>query len=58
MPNVFASTLRFIRAEDGPAPVEYAVMMALILMACIGSVNSMGVKVGSTFSRVASTLGT
>jgi pilus assembly protein Flp/PilA len=32
---------RFIAAEDGPTAVEYAVMIALIVVACIGSVQAL-----------------
>lgn len=35
------STLRFLKSEDGPTSVEYAVMISLILVACIASVNAM-----------------
>ncbi len=50
------SFIRFLKEEDGPAAVEVAVMLALIVMVCIGSLNSLGLKVGNTFSTVASKL--
>jgi pilus assembly protein Flp/PilA len=53
---LYSVALHFIREEDGPAAVEYAVMMALIVMVCIGALNSLGAKVGTTFSNVASHL--
>jgi pilus assembly protein Flp/PilA len=31
----------FLKREDGPTAVEYAVMLALIIMACIASVNAL-----------------
>lgn len=34
--------LEFLRSEDGPTAVEYAVMLALILMFCIGAIRLMG----------------
>lgn len=34
--------LQFLREEDGPTAVEYAVMLALILLVCIGAVASVG----------------
>ncbi|HVS39027.1 MAG TPA: Flp family type IVb pilin [Gemmataceae bacterium] len=46
----------FLRNEDGPAPVEVAVLLALVVMVGIGSLNSLGLKVGNTFSTVASKL--
>ena len=33
---------RFIAAEDGPTAVEYAVIIALIVITCIGSVSAVG----------------
>jgi pilus assembly protein Flp/PilA len=34
--------VRFLTAEDGPMAVEYAVMPALIIVACIGAVTTVG----------------
>jgi pilus assembly protein Flp/PilA len=48
---------RFLVSEDGPTAVEYAVMLALIVVACIGIVTSLGTSASSTFSRVNSSLG-
>ncbi len=56
MRQLYSITLRFILDEDGPAAVEYAVLLALIVMVCIGSLNTLGLKVGSTFTNVASHL--
>jgi pilus assembly protein Flp/PilA len=47
---------QFVVSEDGPTAVEYAVMLALILVACITIVTSLGVTVSGTFSQVNSTL--
>ncbi|SFH88107.1 Flp family type IVb pilin [Planctomicrobium piriforme] len=33
---------RFLQSEDGPTAVEYAVMMALLLMTCIVTIKSVG----------------
>jgi len=46
----------FLRSEDGPTAVEYAVMLALILVACITIVTSLGTNISGTFSSVNSTL--
>jgi pilus assembly protein Flp/PilA len=43
---------RFLVSEDGPTAVEYAVMLALILVACITIVTTLGTSVSGTFSRV------
>ena len=38
MRHPLAATIRFLKAEDGPTAVEYAVMLALIILAVIGTV--------------------
>jgi pilus assembly protein Flp/PilA len=43
---------RFLAEEDGPTAVEYAVMLALILVACINIVTTLGTSSSRTFSRV------
>ena len=48
---------RFLTSEDGPTAVEYAVMLALILVACITAVTALGGKVNDTFVKVDTGLG-
>jgi pilus assembly protein Flp/PilA len=43
---------RFLADESGPTAVEYAVMLALILVACITIVTSLGTSTSGTFSTV------
>jgi pilus assembly protein Flp/PilA len=43
---------RFLVSEDGPTAVEYAVMLALILVACITIVTTLGTSASGTFSTV------
>jgi pilus assembly protein Flp/PilA len=45
---------RFLASEDGPTAVEYAVMLSLIVVACIAILQSLGTSVSSTFSSVSS----
>lgn len=52
MENALKPVCHFLKSEDGPTAVEYAVMLALILVACITIVTSLGRSVSSTFSRV------
>jgi pilus assembly protein Flp/PilA len=52
MQNVISRVRHFLGSEDGPTAVEYAVMLALILVACITIVTSLGTSVSGTFSRV------
>jgi pilus assembly protein Flp/PilA len=49
---------QFLVSEDGPTAVEYAVMLALIVVVCIAIVSSLGQSVSGTFSTVSSTIGT
>jgi len=49
--------VRLLVEEDGPTAVEYAVMLALILVACINIVSTLGQSNSRTFSRVNSALG-
>jgi pilus assembly protein Flp/PilA len=46
------SALTFLRNEDGPTAVEYAVMMALIIAVCITSVTVLGTNSNNTYSYV------
>ena len=52
MQNLVSHVRRFLNSEDGPTAVEYAVMLALILVACITVVQSLGTSVSGTFSTV------
>jgi len=52
MSRLRTSIARFLNSDDGPTAVEYAVMLALILVACIGILTSLGTNVCSTFSTV------
>jgi pilus assembly protein Flp/PilA len=52
MRGAVAQISRFLVSEDGPTAVEYAVMLALILVACITIVTTLGTSVSGTFSRV------
>jgi pilus assembly protein Flp/PilA len=45
-------TRRFLRAEDGPTAVEYAVMLALIIVACIAAITSVGTGANDKFQNV------
>jgi pilus assembly protein Flp/PilA len=46
----------FLKAEDGPTAVEYAVMLALIIVVCIGAVTTLGGNANKTFTSVANTI--
>jgi pilus assembly protein Flp/PilA len=46
------NVVKFLRAEDGPTAVEYAVMLALIIAVCIATVTALGQNSGRTFEIV------
>ena len=51
------AVVEFVRNEDGPTAVEYAVMLALIIVVCLGAVSALGAKTSSTFTSVGRTIG-
>jgi pilus assembly protein Flp/PilA len=48
---------RFLASEDGPTAVEYAVMLALIVIVCLTAITSIGTNASATFTDVAGQLG-
>ena len=48
-----AKVAQFIRSEEGPTAVEYAVMLALIVVVCIAAISTLGSGAAQTFSNVA-----
>ena len=48
---------RFLASEDGPTAVEYAVMLALIIIVCLTAITSIGTNANQTFDNVAGQLG-
>jgi pilus assembly protein Flp/PilA len=45
--------VQFLKAEDGPTAVEYAVMLALIIVVCLGAITTLGGNASNTFQNVA-----
>ncbi|MBI1916675.1 MAG: Flp family type IVb pilin, partial [Planctomycetes bacterium] len=37
-----AKVTNFLASEDGPTAVEYAVMLALIVVVCIAAISTLG----------------
>jgi pilus assembly protein Flp/PilA len=42
----------FVKGEEGPTAVEYAVMLALIIVVCIGAITTLGGNANQTFTSV------
>ena len=56
MRAITKSLVNFLKKEDGPTAVEYAVMLALIVVVCIAAITTLGQNANSTFSLVGSTI--
>ena len=52
MSKLAAHLRAFLKAEDGPTAVEYAVMLALIIVVCITAITALGTEANNTFSYV------
>ena len=52
MKNVTRSLVNFLKREDGPTAVEYAVMLALIIVVCIIAITALGTNASGTFNYV------
>jgi pilus assembly protein Flp/PilA len=53
MYTVATTVVKFLRDEDGPTAVEYAVMLALIIVVCVSAITTLGSNASNTFSNVA-----
>jgi pilus assembly protein Flp/PilA len=58
MKNLALKVQRFLVSEDGPTAVEYAVMLALIIVVCLTAIQAVGTNAASTFNTVSSKIGT
>jgi pilus assembly protein Flp/PilA len=56
MKGTLKSIVSFIKREDGPTAVEYAVMLALIVVVCIAAITAIGSNSNATFSTVGSAI--
>ena len=48
----------FLQREDGPTAVEYAVMLALIIVVCIAAISALGSNASNTFQYVGNVVST
>jgi len=55
--RINASLVRFLKNEDGPTAVEYAVMLALIIVVCIAAITTLGSNANGTFTTVGNAVG-
>jgi len=52
MKSLFESVKTFLVAEDGPTAVEYAVMLALIIIVCLTAIKAVGTSASDSFTDV------
>ena len=58
MRSVAKKLVSFLKKEDGPTAVEYAVMLALIIVVCIAAISALGSNASNTFSYVGNSVNT
>jgi pilus assembly protein Flp/PilA len=56
MKNFTLSLKRFLVSEDGPTAVEYAVMLALIVIVCLTAIQAVGTSANAKFTEVGQAL--
>ena len=47
---------RFLASEEGPTAVEYAIMLALIILVCLVAIQTVGTNTSTTFTNMANSL--
>ena len=57
MKNFAQKVQRFVKSEDGPTAVEYAVMLALIVIVCLTAITSVGTQASAAFNNIATEVG-
>lgn len=56
MKNFMTRVQNFLKSEDGPTAVEYAIMLALIVIVCLTAITAVGNAANSAFENVADKL--
>jgi pilus assembly protein Flp/PilA len=56
MRRLTQKVMSFLKSEDGPTAVEYAVMLSLIIVVCIAAITTLGSNANATFSFVGSNI--
>ena len=57
MRSLAKSVVNFLKREDGPTAVEYAVMLALIIVVCIGAITTLGTNANKSYQTVGAQVG-
>jgi pilus assembly protein Flp/PilA len=56
MLSLTRKVVSFLKNEDGPTAVEYAVMLSLIIVVCIAAITTLGSNANQAFSYVGSNI--
>ena len=56
MKSLALKVQRFLKSEDGPTAVEYAVMLALIVVVCLTAIQAVGTNANNKFNAVKNAL--
>jgi pilus assembly protein Flp/PilA len=56
MQRIFKRVTRFGRSDEGPTAVEYAVMLALIVLVCLAGIRRLGNRTRTSFNNAARSL--
>ena len=56
MTQFVTSVKKFLVSEDGPTAVEYAVMLALIVIVCLTAIQAIGTNANAKFNAAANAL--
>jgi len=54
MKKLITKVQKFMQAEDGPTAVEYAIMLALIVIVCLAAIQQVGTAANGAFQNVTS----
>jgi pilus assembly protein Flp/PilA len=49
--EIIRKTVRFLKQEDGPTAVEYAVMLAFIIVVCVAAITTLGNNTSTAFAN-------
>ena len=56
MSTLICRVRKFLQSEDGPTAVEYAVMLALIVIVCLTAIQAIGTNANAKFNAAANAL--
>ena len=57
MPSLIASLRRFLVSDDGPTTVEYAVMVALVLLFCVTAIHAISSSARTSLAAIKTRVG-